>query len=136
MLPHVDVHRRSHHNRSGSCQIKSSQKIGSQSLSEFPQNISRRRHHGQRINRLRHRNMLHGRIDIGLLVPRRKHIRNHFFARQSSKREGPYKLLRRPRHNHLHANSALLQQAHNFRRFISRNPAADAQSNLHGNVYT
>jgi hypothetical protein len=75
--------------------------------------------------------MFDGRLDVGRFTPRGKHVSNHFFPRKSRESQGLHKFLSRCRHNDLHANPAVCEQAQNLRCLISRNPAADAKSNLH-----
>ena len=68
---------------------------------------------------------------FGCFVPRGEHVGDDFFAGESGKGERPDKLLRGVGHDDLHADAAVLQQAHNFRRLIGRNSAADAESDFH-----
>ena len=126
---------RNHHRR-GRGQIERGQKIVGDALREFGEKVSRGRHHQQGINRLRHRDMLDGRIDIGLsaflVAARGKHVGNNFFAGERGKGERANKLLRPLGHDDLHPDAAVLQQAHNFGRLVGRNAAADSERNFHG----
>jgi len=88
--------------------------------------------YNERIDRLRNRNVLDGGIDIGLMLfARRKHTGDHFFTGERCEGKGTNKFLRRARHHHLHANSTILQQANDFRGFVSRDAAGHTQSDFH-----
>src|ERR1700685_4425932 len=54
-----------------------------------------------------------------------------FSPESAAKVRGTNKFLRRARHHHLHANSMVLQQANDFRGFVSRDAAGHAQSDFH-----
>ena len=76
--------------------------------------------------------MFDGGIDIGgMLFAGREHSCNYFFAGECCKGKGTNKFLRRSRHDHLHTNAAVLQQADNLRRLVSRNTTRHSQSNFH-----
>ena len=68
MIPHVDVHGGRDDDRRGGREIKSGQKIAGDSLREVSQNVRRRRRDHERINGLRNRNVLDGRVDVGFML--------------------------------------------------------------------
>ncbi len=133
MVPHIHVHRGRDHDRRGGRQIKRGQEIAGNALRELGENVGRGGHNQQRINRLRDRDMLDGRVDVGLgiFVARGEHIGDDFFAGERGKGERANKLLRPLGHDDLHADAAVLQQANDFRRLVGRNPAADSECNFH-----
>jgi hypothetical protein len=133
MIPHVHVHRRGNHDRSSCSQIKGSQEVAGNALREVRQNVGSCGSNYESVNRLRHGNVFDGGIDVGgVLFPGRKHSRNHFFARECRECQWPDELLRRARHDDLHANTAVLQEAYYFGRLISRDPTRHSESNFHG----
>ena len=135
MVPHVDVHGRCDHHGSGRSQIKCGQKIVGDALRELGENVGGGRHHQQRVNRLRHRDMLDRRIDVGLgilVAAGSKHVGDDLFTGERGKSQGANKLLCPAGHDDLHADAAVLQQADNFRRLIGCDAAADSERNFHG----
>ena len=62
----------------------------------------------------------------------REHAGNDFFSGERGEGERTYKLLGGARHDDLHADAAVLQQADNFRRFVGRDAAGDAERDFHG----
>ena len=64
---------------------------------------------------------------------RAEHIGDDFFSGERCKGERTNKFLRGASHDDLHANAAVLQQAHNFCRLVGRDSAGNAESNLHRN---
>ena len=75
--------------------------------------------------------MFDGRFDIRLRLVRAEQVGNNLFSGERSERERTNKLLGRTRHHHLHANTAVLQQADDFRRLISCDSTGHAQRNFH-----
>src|SRR6185437_15082888 len=92
VLPHVHVHSRRNHHRSGGGQEESCKEIIGFAMGEFGQNVSRGGRHNERINGLRHRNVFNGGVDIGLLGASAKKICDDFFSTQGGKGERPDKL--------------------------------------------
>jgi len=67
------------------------------------------------VNRLRDGDVLDGRVNVrSLLFAGRKHSGNHFFAGERGEGERANELLGRARHDDLHANATVLQEAHNL----------------------
>ena len=133
MVPHVNVHCRGHDYRAGGGKVESSKKVAGDSLSEVRENIGGGGRDYQSVDRLRNCNVFNRRINIGrVLFPRRKHPGNNFFSGESGEGEGTYELLGGARHDHLHADAAILQQTNNLGRLVGCNSAADAKSYLHG----
>ncbi len=132
MIPHVDVHRRSHDDWSRGGEIKRGEKVAGDALREVGQNIGSGGRNKQSVNRLRHGNVLDGRVDVGsVLFARREHSGNHFFAGERGEGKRTNKLLSRARHDDLHANAAVLQQPHNFGCLVSGDAARYSKSNFH-----
>jgi len=72
--------------------------------------------HNQGVDRLRHCDVLDGRVDIGLmLISGREHAGDELFSPESAaKVRGRTKLLGGAGHHDLHANAAVLQEADNL----------------------
>src|SRR4029077_489015 len=62
---------------------------------------------------------------------RTEHIGDHFFSGKRCERQRTNEFLRRTGHDDLHANAAVLKEAHDFRRLISCYPTGHAQRNFH-----
>src|SRR6185312_16342911 len=103
-------------------------------MSEFCQNIGRRRRDNQSINRLSNSDMLDGGINVGVLRARAEEIRNHLLAAEGSERKRADKLLGSAGHNDLDSQSAVLEHAHQFGGFICSNAARDTKSYLHTGI--
>jgi len=65
MVPHVDVHRRSHNDRSRGRQVQRGQKVARNALGELGENIRRCRSNQESIDGLRDRNVFDSRVDVG-----------------------------------------------------------------------
>src|SRR5580658_2602033 len=132
MVPHVNVHRRSHYDRRGSREIERRKKVAGNALREVRQNVCGRRNNQQCVNRLCYGDVLDGGIDVGcMFLAGREHPRNHFVARKRCEGERPNKLLGGARHDNLHANPAVLQEAYNLRRLVGRDASRHSKSNFH-----
>ena len=89
----------------------------------------------QRINRLRHRDVLDRGVDVGLgiLVAASANMSVMTFSPESAaKVSGRTNCCAALGHDDLHPDAAVLQQANNFRRLIGRDAAADSERNFHG----
>src|SRR5579863_273902 len=133
MVPHVDVHRRSHHHWRGGRKVQGAEKIVADAAAEFGKNIRGGRRNQQQIRALRHGNVFNGAVEIGLAARFRKQIGDYFFSRERRERQRPHELAGRAGHHHFHAEAFLLQAAHQFGRFVGRNSAGDAEDDMHGN---
>src|SRR5579863_200862 len=132
VIPHVDVHGGGNHYGRGGREIERSQEVVRNALREVRHYISRGGRYEQRVDGLRHRDVLDGGVDVRLvLFIGGEHPGDHFFTRERRKGERTNKFLSRVGHHYLHPNSAVLQQADNFRRLVGRDSAGHAQSNFH-----
>src|SRR3984893_13093856 len=132
MIPHIHVHRRSHHHRSRRRQIQSTQKIIRNSAREFSNNVGGSGRYQQQICTLRHRNMLDGAFQVRFILSIAKQVGNYFLPAQSREGQRRNKFPRPPRHHHFHGKSILLQQAQQFRSFVSRHSPGHTHRDSHG----
>ena len=65
MLPHVDVHRRSDHHRRFRGEIQRAEKIVGDAVREFPEDVGGGRRDQEKIDPLRHGDVLDGAFDVG-----------------------------------------------------------------------
>ncbi len=132
MLPHVHVHRRSHKNWRAGGEIHGRQEIVGDALREFCQDIGGRRSHDQRLGPLRLADVFDGgfvAVLVGIgFIPE---AGDHFVAGECGESERLHKARCRLRHHHVHFHAAPLQRAHQFRRFVRRNAAGNADRYSH-----
>ncbi len=132
MLPHVYVHRRSNDDRSFCRQIQCAEKILSNAMREFPEDVGGGRRDQKKIDALRDGNMFNRALDVcRSQTSSAEHIGDDFLSGECCEGERSDKFLRGARHHHLHVQLFLLQAAHKFSGFVSRNASGDAQRNLH-----
>jgi hypothetical protein len=132
MVPHVHVHRGRDHDWGGGGEIKRGEKVAGDALREVSQNIGGGGSNEESVNRLRDRNVFDGGVDVGNVVfGGREHSGDHFFAGERSEGERADKLLSGAGHDDLHANTAVLQQANDFGRLVSRDSARHSESDFH-----
>ena len=75
MLPHIHVHRRSNNHRSFGRKVQRGEKVVGDALCKLGDRIGRRRSYQQRVNRLRHRNVLHRGVEVRAVVARGRTFR-------------------------------------------------------------
>src|ERR1700688_3562982 len=132
MIPHIHVHRRSHHHRCSRRQIQSAQKIVRNSAREFSNNVGSRRSNQQQIGTLRRRDMLDGTFQIRFILRITKQVGDYFLPSQSRKSQRRNKFARPAGHHHFHGKSILLQQAYHLRGFVSRDSPCHTHRDSHG----
>ena len=131
IFPHVDVHRRRHHDGrlSGDCERR--EKVVRDAVRELGDDVRRRGRDDQGINRLRHRDVLDSTLQVGVLGLTPEHFGDDLAAGERGKGERRDEFARAARHHHLNLQAALLKQAHELGGFVRRDPARYSQSHPH-----
>ena len=131
MLPHVDVHRRSHDHRCSGGKKQRGQEIVGFSVGKFRERIRGGWRNYESINGLRHSNMLDRGVEIRLLSAGAPQSGDDLLSGERSKGQRTDKLLGGIGHHHLHGDSLLLKKTYDLTGFVGRNTAANAESDLH-----
>ena len=132
MLPHVHVHRRSHDDGGGSRQIHRGEEIVRDAVGEFCNDVGGRGRDDERVGGLGSVDVLDGRSRISRIRSfRRPETGNDFVSGESGKGEWLDEVLGRLGHHDVDVERLLLQVAHQFRRFVRRDAARNADRDLH-----
>ncbi len=132
MIPHVHVHGGSNNYRGGRSQIECGEKIIGDAARKFCNDVGGGRCYQEEIGALCDSNVFDGAFEIGLAAGRiAEELSNHFLAAQCGKRERSDEFARATRHYHLHAETFLLQTAHEFRSLVGRDTAGHPERDSH-----
>ena len=131
VAPHIHVHCGGHDHGSGSREVECGEEIFGESVGKAGQGRRRCGCHQQRVNRLRHADVFHRRIQRRVGIELGEHFCNDLFARKRGEGQGTHKLLRSGGHNNLNANAAVLQASRNLSSLVCSDSARNSQCDFH-----
>src|SRR5215472_6916397 len=132
VIPHVHIHSRSDHHRSGAGQIQGGEEIVRNATREFRNHICRCWGYQKKVRALRHGDVFNGAFKIGTLAGGvAEKVGNYFLSAQRGKGKGGYEFPSGARHYYADAVALLLQAAHKFGGLVRCDPAGDTQCDSH-----
>ena len=135
VLPHIDVHRRSHQDRRGGGQIHGGEEVVGDAVGELGQDVGGGGSDDHGVGPLRLADVLDGGI-VGAVggsgvIPQ---AGDDLVAGERGKSERLHELAGRLGHDDMDFEGLALQRAHQFGRLVSCNSAGDSDRYSHGSI--